>query len=424
MFNTGLTSAQFSLRMEKGKEMKESSTAVNKKGLVGTYAFATTAAALNMTSGILAYIMITYSEVSSTNVALVMTIPAIVGTFFAFISGSLINKLGVKNVALFVHTMEFVSGMIYLNCGNKTSIYILYLAAALYGFMLGGQTVILAALYKEMVPNEAKRGGFIGIGSAVNSTGSVIFASLGGAIAAIGDGAHWERAFYLYFWILICIVVEIICLPGKNKSVDVAAEGHNKAKTKQAIPAKVWLISVHYLFFFLFLYAFSLNVSEYVITTHALGTSAQAGFCLSVCTMGGILSGLTYGKYSLVLKKWTMPALLSLSCIGLGLCVFVPDIKALYVAAFLMGVSMLGCSPYITVEMSRITTSESYTKAMSVFAGFMNGGMMFAVYILAFLATVFFGDGNSVDGKFTIAFVGSVIVCITSIPIYAVEKNK
>jgi len=397
---------------------------INKKGLIGTYAFATTAAALNMTSGILAYIMITYSEVSSTNVALIMTIPAIVGTFLAFISGSLINKLGVKKVALFVHAMEFVSGMIYLNFGNKTSIYILYIAAALYGFMLGGQTVILAQLYKEMVPNEAKRGGFIGIGSAVNSTGSVIFASLGGAIASIGDGAHWERAFYLYFWILICIVAEIICLPKKEKTENSQSEKEEKEKTKQHIPAKVWFISVHYLFFFLFLYAFSLNVSEYVITTHSLGSSTQAGFCLSVCTMGGILSGLTYGKYSLVLKNWTMTVLLSLSCIGLGLCVFVPDIKALYLAAFMMGVSMLGCAPYITVEMSRITTSESYTKAMSVFAGFMNGGMMFAVYILAFLATLFFGDGNSVDGKFMIAFVGSIVVCLTSIPIYAMPKKR
>lgn len=398
---------------------------MNKKGLIGTFTFATSASALNMTSGILAYIMLTYSEVSPTNVAMLLTIPAIVGTFYAFTSGTLINKLGIKKVALFTQATAFLSGMIFLFFGNKTHIAVLYAAAGLFGFMLGGQAVILGKLFQECIPDEKKRATFLGFGNSVVSLGGVIFATLGGIIAATNDGAHWEKAYLLYFWMIVCLIIEFLTLPKKKEDVQENA-GAQEEDNKSSIPFKVWLISIHYFLFFLALYAFSLNVSEYVITTHQLGTSAQSGLAISFLTVGGIISGLTFGIYSKILDRKTMPILLFICTIGMAFVVFVPNIYVLYVAAALMGFAMMGCNPYVLMELSRITSNEkSYAKAMSIYAGFMNAGMMFAVYILAFLATVFFGDGTSVMGKLIIAFVGLVIVTVLSFPLYMIKgKSK
>ncbi|MBQ0066458.1 MAG: MFS transporter [Firmicutes bacterium] len=397
--------------------------AMNKKGLIGTFAFATTASATNMTSGILAYIMLTYSEVSPTNVSMVLTIPAIVGTFFAFVSGNLINKFGIKKVTLFTQATAFLSGMIYLLLGNKTSIVILYLAANLFGFMLGGQAVIMGQLFKECIPNDDTRASFLGYGNSVVSLGGVIMATLGGIIAAANNGAHWERAYLLYFWMVICLLIEWITLPNKT---DNAKEEivQSQEKTTSSIPIKVWFISLHYFFFFLFLYAFSLNVSEYVITTHQLGTSAQSGLAISFLTVGGIISGLTFGFYSKILKKKTMVILLTICALGLGFVVFVPNIYVLYVAATMMGMAMMGANPYVVMELSRITDAASYPKAMSIYAGFMNAGMMFAVYILAFLSRMLFGSADSVMGKMTIAFIGTCLVAITAIPLYMGKNRK
>lgn len=108
---------------------------MNKKGLIGVFAFAATASANNITAGIVAYIMATYSEVSTTTVAMIMTMPAVVGTIFAFVLGSLINKIGAKKVTIGIHFLELVSGLIFLFFGNKTNIYILWFASALYGFL-------------------------------------------------------------------------------------------------------------------------------------------------------------------------------------------------------------------------------------------------------------------------------------------------
>lgn len=397
---------------------------MNIKGLIGTFTFATSASALNMTSGILAYIMLTYSEVSPTNVAMLLTIPAIVGTFYAFTSGTLINKFGIKKVTLFTQFTAFISGMIYLFLGNKTHIAVLYCAAGLFGFMLGGQAVVLGQLFKECIPDDNKRGTFLGFGNSVVSLGGVIFATLGGIIASANNGAHWEKAYLLYFWMVVCLIVEFLTLP-KKKDDEIIQTEASKDDKKSAIPFKVWLISIHYFLFFLALYAFSLNVSEYVITTHQLGTSAQSGLAISFLTVGGIVSGLTFGVYSKILSTKTMPILLFICTIGLALVVFVPNIYVLYVAAALMGFAMMGCNPYVLMELSRITSDEkSYAKAMSIYAGFMNAGMMFAVYILAFLARIFFGDANSVMGKLIIAFVGVLLVTVLSIPLYMIRKSN
>ena len=393
---------------------------INYKGLVGTFAFASTASFANVTSGILAYIMLTYSEVSATNVTMILTIPAIIGTFFAFISGSLINKIGIKKVAIFVQSCAFASGMIYLFFGNKTSIAVLYVAAAFYGFMTGGSAVTLSQLFKQCVPDDSKRGTFLGYGNSLSSLGGVIASTVGGVIAALNNGAHWERAYLLFFWMLFCLILEIIFLPDpKNVQVEKKAKDKNSGK----VPFKVWLISIHYLLFFLFLYAFSLNISAYVITEHQLGTSAQSGLALSCLTVGGIISGLTFGTYSKLLKKKTITFLQAICSIGLGLIIFIPNIYVLYVASALLGFSMMGCNPYVVMELSRITDEPGFAKSMSIYAGFMNGGMMVAVYILAALSTLFFGSADNVDGKFMIAFVGLILVTILSIPLYG-SKDK
>ncbi len=119
-----------------------------------------------------------------------------------------------------------------------------------------------------------------------------------------------------------------------------------------------------------------------------------------------------------------MVILLTVCALGLGLVVFVPNIYVLYVAAAMMGMAMMGANPYVVMELSRITDAASYPKAMSIYAGFMSAGMMFAVYILAFLSSMLFGSADSVMGKMTIAFIGTCVVAITAIPLYMGKNRK
>ena len=91
------------------------------------------------------------------------------------------------------------------------------------------------------------------------------------------------------------------------------------------MPALVWLISFHYLFYFMFLYAFGSNISEYIINVYKLGTSVEAGIATSAVTAGGVVAGAIFGAYSKVLKKWTVPVMVGFAAVGLALCLFLTN---------------------------------------------------------------------------------------------------
>ena len=82
-------------------------TGVNKKNMLGIFAFAACAMATNMTMGILALIMQSYPTVNPTTVQQILTTPALVGTAYAFCVGILHKKIPAKFLAMFAQIALF-----------------------------------------------------------------------------------------------------------------------------------------------------------------------------------------------------------------------------------------------------------------------------------------------------------------------------
>jgi len=376
----------------------------------------------NLTMGIVAYIMQDYSDVSPTTVALILTIPSLVAMVYAFVVGTLNTKVSTKALLIFAQATLFAMGMIFLFLGGKVSIYVLLVASGLVGFGQGSGNTLLGVLLLKAVPDEKKRSSLLGICMATMNIGGVLFATIGGALAV----TRWQNAYYLFFAVLAMMIADIILLPNDKPTGAVAKKDEaGKPKTSVKLPAMVWVISAHYLVFFLALYVFGLNVSEYVITTYKLGTSVQTGIATSLVTGGGIVAGLLFGAYSKVLKKATVPVLMGLTVIGLYLPLTITtNIFSVYAAAILLGFAMSGANPYIIGKLSQICTPEQYPKAMSIYSGFMNAGMCVAVYVIAFFTKLVCGDGTNIHYKFLVGTIGAAISFVTSIPIYLAKEKK
>lgn len=394
---------------------------INTKALAGIFAFCFGAMANNMTMGIIAYIMQSYSNVTTTTVALIMTVPSLVAMVYAFIVGTLNKKISSKNLLLFGQLTLFFMGMIFLFFGGKAPVYVLIVASGLSGFGQGSMNTLLGVLLLNAVPDDKKRGSLLGICISVMSVGGVIFATVGGIFAV----SRWQNAYYLFFAILICIALEIILLPKDKPIAAPTGDTSEKKKASGKMPALVWVISVHYLLFFLSLFVFGLNVSEYIISTYKLGTSVQSGLATSFVTAGGIVAGLLFGMYSKWLKKFTVPVLMGLTVIGLYIPLTVTtNIVSIYVSALILGFAMSGANPYIISKLSEIVPPEQYSQAMSIYSGFMNGGMCVAVYVIAFLTMLICGDGTNVHYKFLVGTIGAAICFVTSFPIYLAKDKK
>ena len=395
-------------------------TGVNKKQMVGIFAFAIFAMASNMTMGILALIMQSYPTVSPTTVSQILTTPALVGTAYAFCVGILHKKVPAKILMMLAQVCLFAYGMIFCFLGGKAPIGVLIAAAGLLGIGQGSNNTLLAIVLAEACPDESKRGGILGIVMSVMNLGGVAITTLGGMLAVNG----WNNAYLIFFVLLITLTVQAICLPkGAFAGAPAPVQGEKKEKGK--LPMKVWAISIHYFFFFLALYVFGTNVSEYIITTYQLGTSAEAGVASSMVTVGGIVAGAFFGAYSKVLKKATVPVLMGIAAVGLLVPIFVTtSIVAIFACGLLLGISMMGCNPYIMGYMAQITTPDQYSNALSIFAGFMNGGMCVAISVLAFMTKLLCGDGAHVPTKFIVGAALAIICFVTSFPIYMGKDKK
>lgn len=398
-------------------------TGINKKQMVGVFAFCFTAMLSNTTMGIIAYIIQTYAEmgVDPLVVQNILTMPALVGTIYAFCVGGLHKRIPAKFLMILAQGCVLAYGLIYLFLGGKCSIYVLLAAAGLLGIGQGSNNTLLAIALSEAVPDPEKRGGVLGICMSVMNLGGVLFTTLGGVLAV----NVWNYAYIPFLAVGVSIAIQFVCLPlGKCEVSDQTVVAGQAAKKSTAkLPAIVWLLSAHYFIFFLALYVFGLNVSEYIITTHKLGTSAEAGLASSMVTVGGVAAGMFFGAYSKVLKKLTVPVLMGLTVIGLVVPIVLPNIFAIYFCGLLLGFAMMGANPYIMGFLAEVAPGELYSKALSIFSGFMNGGMVVAVTVLAFLTKLFFGDGTYVPGKFVVGACGAAFCFVTSFFIYA-RKDK
>lgn len=398
-------------------------TKTNKKAIVGILIFCFGATANNMTMGIMAYIMQSYANIPQTVVQTILVTPSLVATIYALFVGRLNQKVPAKTLVILHQLGILAYGMIFFLFGGKVPIYALIAGAGLLGFAQGSNYTLVGILLADVIKDEKRRGTVTGFCTATMSAGGVVISTIGGVIAV----SRWQNAYLLFLYFAVAIVLELIFLPNvkpegavQHKPVEQTVETSVTETGSAHGMGKVWAISINYLFFFMFMYVYGTNISEYIITTYKLGTSAEAGLAASCVTIGGIFSGALFGFYSTrILKKFTVPFLMALTVIGLGLPVVVTsNIFSIYFCGLILGFAMSGCNPYIMETLHRVVPRSQYGKAMSIFSSFMNVGTLIAIYVIAFLTQLVCGDGTNIHYKFVVAAVGAILCFITSLPIY------
>ena len=400
---------------------------MNVKQMVGIFAFCAGAMAANMTMGLLGNIMMTYADVSPTVVQTLLVTPALVGTIYGFLVGPLNKKVPSKYLIMICEAAMLLYGLIFFLVGGK-NIYVLIVAAGLAGINQGAMNTMIGLQLAAAISDDAKRGSMFGITSGVMNLIGVGIQNIGGIVTAqTGD---WRNAYLVWIPIYVIeLILTFICLPnvepeGKNAPVPAAAGPAEAAGDKRSM-TPAFIIAIHYFFFFLFLYVFGTNVSAYIQNAYHLGDASAAALGASMVTIGGIFAGFLYGAYFKVLGKWTVPVLMGLCVIALALPIFITtSLIAIYICGFVLGFAMMGANPYILNYLHEVYPNAQYGQAMSIFAGFMNFGMVVAIYVINFLTQMFFGDANSMTGKFSVAAVGQLLVFLASIPIYALAKKK
>lgn len=395
---------------------------VNKKSLIGIFIFSFSALSTSLTMGILASIMASYPGVPSVLVQSILIGPSLVGVVYAFFVGKINRTVPAKKLLFLSQTGMLLYGMIFLFFGGKVPVYVLIAASCLAGLNGGSCNTILGLLLANAVTDTKKRGALFGICMTLQSVGSIIITSLGGLLAR----ERWQNAYFLFIIFAVSILLEKFLLPDvRPEGADLPAEDNKTEIVSKAGMGKVWAVSIHFMCLVFFLYIFASNNSEYVLSTYQLGGPAEAALATSMSPAGGIIAGLVIGPFVSVFKKYSAPVFCGLAAVGLALPTFVTgSLMGIYIGGFFTGFTMMGFSSYIMNALHEMVPENQYSRAMSVFSGFFNTGMLVAIYVVAFLSGLFFHSSGDVHGKFFIGTVGAVICMAASFFIYLPNKTK
>lgn len=376
-----------------------------------------------MTNSLIVYISASYPGYKTTSI---MTLPGLVGLFAVLALGPMALKVSSKLLLIICGTSMAVYFIIFSLVGANGPFLWLIVASCIVGIAQGCALTLVSSAISEYIGVE-KSAVYVAITNSIMYAGSAFMSVLGGKIASGNGGADWPKAYYIG---LLCIPVMIafaVIMPWHSEKQSDTAENDDShreaaAPEKKGISARLVLIILTTFLWTTCCMAFLYNVSDYVVNTYKLGTSAQAGLVSSLYTGGSFAIGLLYPACAKRIGTWVATVGYVIFTMGL---VFMTCVTGTLAGAML-GAAMIGLGfnmilPYVVGAAMEETSARYIPITMTVLMGGVNLFMYLAPYIYQFFGN-FLGGG--VHGSLLFALLCAAGLTVISVFLYALKKPR
>ncbi|UWG97663.1 MFS transporter [Dehalobacter sp. DCM] len=354
----------------------------------------------------LANMIAAFPNVSPETVMMTSSIPSLCLVIFSFVYSKLTEYLNKKQIWYIGAALFLIGGIAPAFLDN---IYAILAMRFLLGIAVGFFIPMVTDLVVDFFEEGPERQNMIGWGVAVASAGGIMFTLLGGFLA-VGD---WHNCFYAYIVSVIFFLVTAIFLPTPEKKKKVA-----NSKVKVKMPAIVYIHSIVFALYNLFLFAIVTNLAI-VIVGEQLGNAGSVGVVLTFYTVGSFISSLIYGKLTQVLKGYLYPMAILVTAIGFFINLVPGTLTTLIAGTVVIGIGM-GCSnpSAYNFNASRAPLGAS-TLGISLAVVFMGIGQFIQPWVFAFIMKTL----GLADGRPAFLVAGAAIV-ICSVIMLILNKNK
>lgn len=229
------------------------------------------------------------SDLRTTLVKLVITLPALFVVIGSPIAGLIIDRFGRKPLLLLTAILYGFAGSSGLYLESLPAILV---GRAFLGLAVSGVMVSATTLIADYYIGPA-RAAFMGLQAGFMGLGGVVFLTLGGALAQ--QNWHYPFGIYLFAWPIAILVLMFISEPNRVES----AHPNMNVETdlvKQSTP--VGVMAIVYGFTTLSQIAFYLIPVQLPFFLDGLvkALPSQSGMAIAFCTLFSALASLTYGK--------------------------------------------------------------------------------------------------------------------------------
>lgn len=404
------------------------------------YIYATSNVIYMITQNVRAYIEMEYPNISSVSAAQLISLPTLFGLVASLAIGFIALKVSKVVLLVIIRTcMLIFCGIMIIGGMMHAPFWIYYVGCVFCGISYGAFGPLMNSIIGEIF-EEKERATRISYYNVAVNIGGVVILWASGRIAAGNGGHNWPFAYLLGLWCVIAITVFVIMIRkgGYSDSKEARAAREEKRKAmgmideKEATEVKfkdlpkkvigfVLMIAVLHCVFYIGINGYYLNLSNYIITEHQLGTSAQAGNCTSLTRLCLIIIQFTFPFWIRALKDWIIPVGYAIVGIGLLAAYFIDtSMFGIYVAAACAGVSTGLVHASVYTKALNFVPEAFRSISSSVAWGIGNSGPFFATYVYALVnAAIAPGMGAQLIAAAVIAgitVVASIIIFVIKFP--------
>lgn len=322
-----------------------------------------------------------YPDASLNTIMLVSTIPMLFAIPTNFLCGSVVKKIGVKNTLIGGLIIFIVSSVVPFVM--RTSFTPILVTRAINGLGYGLISPITPMLVNAYIEPE-RRSSILGYGQSVTQGFGIVLSAVVGIVAA---GSVYN------IWLLnliMCIPLVLgLMLPQppqwEEDAPQASAEDAAAPAQKEKIPAAAWVIIFLAFLWFVFSYPAFLYLSPLVLGS-GLGDAAMAGFVQTMFNVGGVISGLIFGKVYAKTGKYLLSVGLFLLVINYAIFAFTSSAPLYYAANIIGGIGYSFVYVGFITALSMNCAPTVFPTAMGFMSALMNCGAFVSSYVISFIA--------------------------------------
>jgi MFS family permease len=295
----------------------------------------------------------------------------------------------------------------------------LLIMRALSGASCGLLLTLSAALIPDFYQGKDQKS-MQGYKNAVANLGGIITSLLGGILATIS----WQATFWVFLIAIIPIILTIFFLPGTKK--DESKKDYSNRENvvnigKGSYIRYMIILCIGFFIYMVFYFGFYTNASFVIVQEH-MGNSVNAGFVFTIATIGGVVSGIVFGKVSDIFKKFTGALGVGFMAICFVIFGFTKSIVLYYITSFFFGISFAMILSFVFVVTANKVSKTSTTMWFSILSCIQGLGGFCSSFILVPISRAI--GGVSLYRTTFIFSAVSLIIGFIFIFIYTLKNRK
>lgn len=339
----------------------------------------------NAVSGAIPLMQKHFSNMSSSSVELIITIPSLASMFIPLIAGFIEEKIGKKALCLTGLGITIIGGFIPI---FAESYFMILFSRLLLGVGIALFTPVSVSYIMDLYTKD-KANALLGYRNSVISLGDTFMLFIAGFLLPIS----WHLTFAVFSLAIVPFIFLILFMPKELDHYNVnVGQLTDRQQRKQRTNVAVIVYAILFGIINLSYMAIILKLPTFIVNNH-LGTPATSSFIISALTFTAIISGLLYryiykawGKYttaisSLISGIFLLVAIMMGNKYLVGACIMV--------AGFFWGI----LNPHMTGLMAESSPAGSMTLSTAIIIFGINLGDLAAPYFFKFTGTVLNSQG-------------------------------